>query len=435
MAIQQGYQFGRFVEVEIKNFITQEKTVIPNDFEIDFEFTKTVDQVEQASVGVVRIYGLNDETIDRINSDGGEILLRCGYTNDQIKTLFVADILYINPYKSQGTSITEIHCSANVLTHMFGANLSVGQGKTTVMKLLTDVSKALGKKALVQGTNVPMESMNQYIELLKTWEIKVDLFGTAQQILEMICLNFSFEVVDTEMTDETTGVKTEGFVFVQKANGVADFLKKIEDGYPKISNSDASQDQFKKGEDIDAIFITPEKERAMAIVLHKKSGLKNISIGYKIATVAETQELAANETQTVKSQEKQAQRQAKEAERKEKYEKKVAEGKKVKPLQKKVGTIKVNRRVINFTALINPSLRPQGHVLIYTDDLKYRGIYIVREIKFAGNNKRGSWDMSCVAEDTTGRYDTRAKETAQVTDEPETVTGNVGDTTSYGSTE
>ena len=32
MTIQQGYQFGRYVEVEIKNFTTKEKTIIPNDF-------------------------------------------------------------------------------------------------------------------------------------------------------------------------------------------------------------------------------------------------------------------------------------------------------------------------------------------------------------------------------------------------------------------
>lgn len=435
MTIQQGYQFGRYAEVEIKNFVTKEKTVIPNDFEIDFEFFKTVDQVDNASVGIVKIYGLTAETINRINSDGGEITLRCGYSNDKIETLFVADILNIIPDVQSGTSVTEIHCSANVLSHMFGAHIALGLGSTTLFKLLSEISNKMGRRVLIKQTNVPRELYKDYEEFFKTWELKVDLFGTPKQLLEIICLNFDFMMTDDILVDEASGTTTSVYTFAQKANGVSEFLKKIEEGYPKISASNTTREVTKKkAEDIDAIFVTPEKERATAIVLRKETGLKKAKAGYKIATVNETQDLAANEQQTESSKEKQAVFNSKQKERKDKYDKRVAEGKKVKPFQKKTTTRKVNRRYISFEAQINPSLRPQGHILLYPLQEDYRGIYIVRDVRFKGNNKRGDWSMIGTAEDTLGKYDTDAPANSIVPNEDSTtVTGDVGDNTSYGS--
>lgn len=177
MTIQQGYQFGRYVEVEIKNFTTKEKTIIPNDFEIDFEFYKTVDQVNNASVGVVKIYGLKEDTIRKINSDGGEITLNCGYSNSNIETLFVADILSVIPSVQSGTSVTEIRCSANVLAYSFGQHISLGAGLTTVYNALTEISNKLGViPKIVISTSVPDNMIKEYIELLSTWAFKIDFF-------------------------------------------------------------------------------------------------------------------------------------------------------------------------------------------------------------------------------------------------------------------
>ena len=440
MTIQQGYQFGRYVEVEIKNFVTKEKTVIPNDFEIDFEFYKTVDQVNNASVGVVKIYGLKEDTIRKINSDGGEITLNCGYSNSNIETLFVADILSVIPSVQSGTSVTEIRCSANVLAYSFGQHISLGAGLTTVYNALTEISNKLGViPKIVISTSVPDNMIKEYIELLSTWAFKIDFFGTPQQVLEMICLNFDFQIVDEVYTDEKTGIKTKVLVFGQNANGVANFLNIIQEGYPKYSKENKKEDAKNntKKEKLENFFITPRQQSKTAIVLTKESGLIKARAGYKIATVTATQELAANESQTEASKQKESEFNAKQKERKDKYEKRVAEGKKVKPFQNKVTTRRVNRRFMQFEAQINPSLRPQGHVLIYPMQDEYKGIYIVRDINFKGNNKQGDWKMSGTAEDTKGWYDDTNPPNVEVLpeDTDEVVTGSVDQPNTYGGDE
>ena len=45
-----GKQFGRYVEVEVKDFSSATKLIISNEFEIEFDFFKTVDETKQASV-------------------------------------------------------------------------------------------------------------------------------------------------------------------------------------------------------------------------------------------------------------------------------------------------------------------------------------------------------------------------------------------------
>ena len=92
MAINKGIQFGRYAEVEVKNYTTGEIITIPNQFEIDFEFFKTIDENENSSVGTIKIKGLTQETYKRMNSEGGSVTLRCGYTNSEIKPLFIAMI-------------------------------------------------------------------------------------------------------------------------------------------------------------------------------------------------------------------------------------------------------------------------------------------------------------------------------------------------------
>lgn len=437
MTIQQGYQFGRYVEVEIKNFVTKEKTVIPNDFEIDFEFYKTVDQVNNASVGIVKIYGLKEDTIRKINSDGGEITLNCGYSNSNIETLFVADILSVIPDIQSGTSVTEIRCSANVLAYSFGQHISLGAGLTTVYKVLTELTEKLEMFPMIMvSVSVPVNMIQSYIELLKTWVFKIDLFGTPQQVLEYVCSLLNFQIVDDVFTDQTTGKKTRALCFEQNANGVAEFLNLIQEGYPKYSEENKKEDAKNntKKEKLEELFITPRQQSKKAIVLTKESGLIRARAGYKIATVTATQELAANESQTEASKQKESEFNAKQKERKAKYDKRVAGGKKVKPFQNKVTTRRVNRRFMQFEAQINPSLRPQGHVLIYPMQEEYRGIYIVRDITFKGNNKQGDWKMSGTAEDTNGWYDDTNPHNVEVLpeDTEEAVTGSVDQPNTYG---
>ena len=87
-----GWQFGRYAEVIIKDFNKNVRTVVGNDFEIEFEFFKSVDDSKQNSTGAIRIKGLSEERCEQFSESGGEVTLRCGY-QDNIETLFVAYIM------------------------------------------------------------------------------------------------------------------------------------------------------------------------------------------------------------------------------------------------------------------------------------------------------------------------------------------------------
>ena len=109
MAINKGIQFGRYAEVEVKNYTTGEIITIPNRFEIDFEFFKTIDENENASVGTISIKGLTQETYKRMNSEGGSVTLRCGYANSEIKPLFIAMITRMWQVRENGTTKSNIN--------------------------------------------------------------------------------------------------------------------------------------------------------------------------------------------------------------------------------------------------------------------------------------------------------------------------------------
>ena len=119
MLTQDDLQFGRFIEVEIKNFKTSEKITIGNEFKIEFSFYKTIDEVNEASVGNVKIYGLTEETRKSLGGSGNEITLRCGYVNSEIKTLFIADIVRIRPEYSNSETVVSIDVSANFMNYAF----------------------------------------------------------------------------------------------------------------------------------------------------------------------------------------------------------------------------------------------------------------------------------------------------------------------------
>ena len=108
-----GWQFGRYAEVIIKDFNKNVRTVVGNDFEIEFEFFKSVDDSKQNSTGAIRIKGLSEERCEQFSESGGEVTLRCGY-QDNIETLFVAYIMRMYKEIRDNTTVMTIECSMNV---------------------------------------------------------------------------------------------------------------------------------------------------------------------------------------------------------------------------------------------------------------------------------------------------------------------------------
>lgn len=107
-------QFGRFVNVEILDFKSGNKTAIGNVFEIEFSFFKTIDHVKEDDMGQVKIYGLTKERIKSFQSSGGEIRVYAGYLYNEIVPVFVGRVARLYGVIENGVPVLNIECSSNM---------------------------------------------------------------------------------------------------------------------------------------------------------------------------------------------------------------------------------------------------------------------------------------------------------------------------------
>lgn len=400
MLTTKGFQIGRFTEVEIRNFSTGVKTVIGNDFEMDFEFHKTIDDNQQNSTGKINIYGLTPERIKTLQTEGGEVRFRCGYVNAQIETLFVAYITRLYPTRKNNTTVTTIECSANMKNFYYTGGASAkNKGMRSLARIISDYSKALGAaRVAFDINNVPDTKKSVIEDYIAKAGFLVEMYGSADSVLRALCYNFNL----SKMEQETKTGKEFVFSFTQA--GINKVLKETNNGYEKVVNDPSEQ---KVRDSFFYIYKASPEEYKNATYLSRSTGLIEAKTEYKIATAYEDQELSANETQTLASQQKQADRQAKRQEQANKDAKRLAEGKKVKPRVQKVGTIKVNRRYARVIAQLNPNVKPQSHIVVESIDDGLSDIYRVREATYRGNNKRGDFVMDLYCEDSSRKFDKR----------------------------
>ena len=178
-------------------------------------------------------------------------------------------------------------------------------------------------------------------------------------------------------------------------------LKKITEGYAKVPNLSKHK---KDRSAFKSLFVTQEDRYKDVYILSRDTGLRKVEEEYKIATAYETVELAANEVQTNKSKAAIAQSNAKRREQDAKDAKRKADGKTVKDRVRNNRTIKINRKYAKVTALLNPSVTPQGHVIVSSLIDEYDNVYRVREATYKGNNRKGDWEMVLYCEDSGDRY-------------------------------
>ena len=421
MPIKKGIQFGRYVEVEVKNYLTGEVITIPNQFEIDFEFFKTIDENENASTGMISIKGLTKETYDRMNSEGGSVTLRCGYTNSEIKILFIAMITRMWQVRENGTTTTNINCSANSLEYFYNSYDGGGNGKRTIAEVLLDTSKLAGASGIgFDLSNVPKDKIQTVSEYIRTHTVRVEFEGVVRDILTKLCDAF---LLSRSSRPEDDGSVT--FMYSFTPAGVNLTLKKISEGYEKAQNPDQrKRDRY----DFKSIFITPEDRYKDVYILSRNTGLRKVEEEYKIATSYETVELAANEVQTNKSKNAIAQSNAKRREQDEKDAKRKADGKEVKERVRTARTIKINRKYAKVTALLNPAVTPQGHIIVSSLLDQYDSVYRVREATYKGNNRKGDWEMVLYCEDSGNRYSRPAtQEEIKASNQDGVVYGSLGD--------
>lgn len=430
MAINKGIQFGRYAEVEVKNYVTGEIITIPNQFEIDFEFFKTIDENENSSVGTISIKGLTQETYKRMNSEGGSVTLRCGYTNSEIKPLFIAMITRMWQVRENGTTTTNINCSANSLEYFYNSYDGGGSGARTLHEVLMDVSKLAGSNGIILDfSNFPEQYVEKVTEYVLTLSVNTDFEGVIRDVVRVVC---DFFMLTRKTEQQEDGSTVFAYSFTQA--GVNFVLKRIAEGYPKIPNI---QEHRKNRYAFKSVFVTQADRYKDVYILSRNTGLRKVEEEYKIATAYETVELAANEVQTNKSKTAIAQSNAKRREQDEKDAKRKADGKTVKDRVRNNRTIKVNRKYAKVTALLNPSVTPQGHVIVssFLDD--YDNVYRVREATYKGNNRKGDWEMVLYCEDSGDRYSTvaTAKEIAESDQQEGVMYGSLGNQSETDSTE
>lgn len=421
------YQFGRYVEVEIRNFENSTKTLIGNDFEIEFDYFKTLDQTKEDDSGTIRIYGLTPERVEMLQSEGGEVILRCGYTRTEISVLFIAKIVRLYSNISDNNTVTIIECSANLLNYYYTGGLTSDDlSKNTIADLAVRCGKILGAASvtihLPKHDGITEKIKKDLEEFLVSYRTKLDLVGTADEILRNFCNTFGFEYMRSNNEDGTFNA-----AFNLSTLGAIKFLKIIASGYSGVS---VRPDQ----EEIDRLFqdtLVSEDENLEVLVLNYASGLIESKTEYKIATAYRDQALSATDVETIKSQEQRA----KESQREEKS--RISNENKLKKAEgtgkdvtltdfRRKDTITVNRKFNRVKALLNPTVKPQSLVAIIEDKkplnetqdfddvvgirdgvneeavevVESYSLLRVRTANFKGNNKRSEWIMELYCEDS-----------------------------------
>ena len=414
-----GKQFGRYVEVEVKDFSSATKLIISNEFEIEFDFFKTVDETKQASVGKIVIYGLNLDTVKNLQHEGGEVTLRCGYEQLQIVNLFTAYITRFYTETANNTTITTIECSANILDFYYTGGQYLGgnpyargetKDNTTVSTKADTRDFSLFEtlqyyappvwRAEFNYNNNPSDKRATLENYVNTLQCITNFESLPyDELFKMLCDNFGL----TMMKDTLNKVITFSF----NDFGLMKALNDIETGdYRKVSSN--KQAYLANKRNFESLYKTNGIAETVGIVLDKRTGLISNRTEYKIATAYADQQLSPNESETIESMRKRSDKANKkasaEAERKRKAEEKGKEYKR-KPEKYSRQKIRVNRLYQRITALLNPNVKPQTIVIVRNELHQTFDKLRVREATFRGNNRRNEWVMDLYCEDTQGTYD------------------------------
>ena len=287
-------QYLRHCSVTIKNFKKEVKTVIGNDFEIEFEYFKTVDQTQEDDSGKVTIYGLSDETIALLEEEGGEIWLDCGYVYAEIDTLFIAHISRVYTEVSNNITATTIECSANLLTHFFsGFAVSDSLTPLPLYDLLENLATAIGFPQMVfDGDNIPkehQESVAKFVSTVKTTSYNIGNINTVLEgVTDYYGLRFGRILYDQK--------DSAAFSFTEI--GLKRVLKAIQTGYPSI---DITSPEIVSRKNIFYNTLSENENNREGFVLTKDTGLISQQAEYQLVTAFLDQELGRNEFETAES--------------------------------------------------------------------------------------------------------------------------------------
>ena len=392
-----GWQFGRYAEVIIKDFNKNVRTVVGNDFEIEFEFFKSVDDSKQNSTGAIRIKGLSEERCEQFSESGGEVTLRCGY-QDNIETLFVAYIMRMYKEIRDNTTVMTIECSMNVQEFFYSSGFETiinanGLGyRAPLNVMLKNYAEKLGYVRVdfhTDGT-FTKEEQAQVNEIYNKGVVTFQFEGTSNGQLNGIC-----ESIHVSRTNLPTD---DGLVLQLVAKqGFLDMLGQVE-----MISDEESKKYYKDYVDFRGMYQATQSDGFGTLTtLSTTTGLLSTQVEYKIAKAYRDQELMSDSEETLQSKEKAAKFYENEKKRKAKYNESVAkhDAKTVR------NEIQVRRRYLKLTALLNPKVRPQSPLMVIHKVYNEQGQVEfksdagrARDITYKGNNKTGDWTMEVYLE-------------------------------------
>ena len=397
-----GWQFGRYAEVIIKDFNKNIRTVVSNDFEIDFDFFKSVDDSKQNSTGAIRIKGLSEERCEAFSESGGEVTLRCGY-QDNIETLFVAYIMRMYKEIRDNTTVMTIECSMNVQEFFYSSGFETiinanGLGyRAPLSVMLKNYAEKLGYVRVdfyTDGT-FTKEEQAQVNEIYNKGVVSFQFEGTSNGQLNGIC-----ESIHVSRTNLPTD---DGLVLQLVAKqGFLDVL-----GEAEMISDEESKKYYKDYVDFRGQYQATQSDGFGTLTtLSTTTGLLSTQVEYKIAKAYRDQELMSDSEETLQSKEKTAKFYENEKKRKAKYNESVVKHDAKNANRKTVrNEIQVRRRYLKLTALLNPKVRPQSPLMVIHKVYNEQGQVEfksdagrARDVSYKGNNKTGDWTMEVYLE-------------------------------------
>lgn len=395
-----SWQFGRYAEVIIKDFNKNVRTVVGNDFEIEFEFFKSVDDSKQNSTGAIRIKGLSEERCEQFSESGGEVTLRCGY-QDNIETLFVAYIMRMYKEIRDNITVMTIECSMNVQEFFYSSGFETiintnGLGyRAPLNVMIKNYAEKLGYVRVdfcTDGT-FTKEEQARVNEIYNKCIVSFQFEGTSNGQLNGIC-----ESIHVSRTNLPTD---DGLVLQLVAKqGFLDVL-----GDAEMISDEESKKYYKDYVDFRSQYQATQSDGFGTLTtLSTTTGLLSTQVEYKIAKAYRDQELMSDSEETLQSKEKTAKFYENEKKRKanEKKELKAVKGFKAKTVRNE---IQVRRRYLKLTALLNPKVRPQSPLMVIHKVYNEQGQVEfksdagrARDINYKGNNKTGDWTMEVYLE-------------------------------------
>ena len=395
-----GWQFGRYAEVIIKDFNKNVRTVVGNDFEIEFEFFKSVDDSKQNSTGAIRIKGLSEERCEAFSESGGEVTLRCGY-QDNIETLFVAYIMRMYKEIRDNTTVMTIECSMNVQEFFYSSGFEATPNskgveyRSPLSIMLKNYAENLGyvRVDFYTDSTFTKEEQAQVYEIYNKGVVSFQFEGTASEQLNMMC---------TAIHVSRNNIPTDDGLVLQLVakQGFLDALGGVE-----MISDEESKKYYKDYVDFRGMYQATQSDGFGTLTtLSTTTGLLSTQVEYKIAKAYRDQELMSDSEETLQSKEKTAKFYENEKKRKAdgKKELKAVKGFKAKTVRNE---IQVRRRYLKLTALLNPKVRPQSPLMVIHKVYNEQGqvefksdVGRARDVSYKGNNKTGDWTMEVYLE-------------------------------------